>query len=347
MPMGNPLWAYDQNIGIKMMKNKCSRYISPEYNVEICGNNLGFRDVDHSIAKPEGTFRILLLGDSFIAAREVELNKTFARLLDHKLNEISSKKIEVINMGIGGQGTGTQLLTLRHYGAKLQPDLVILALFLENDIANNYAPLEDRNYVPTYDLDKNGELIYVPFKPAPIISNPITNFISQNLFHNTFSFGGKIYRVIGRKIFWKDDLPSHFYTYLEDMPEDFKRAWEIEDKLVGELKKETEKINAKLFVFTLYSREQVTNFKFFKEAGYTSTVENFDREFPMRKITPMLKEYSIDYIHLYPIVVNMSLKKPEELFFHYDAHWSEKGHNLSTNLIFDALLKNDLIPVST
>ena len=196
------------------------------------------------------------------------------------------------------------------------------------------------------DLNEKEELLYLPFKPAPIISNPITNFISQNLFHNIFILAGKTYRTLSRKLFWREDLPSYYYTYDPQLTKDFKKAWKIEEKLLREIKKQADNIKAKFLVVTLYSREQVTNFKFLKEAGYSSVIKNFKIDFPMQKITPILEKQEIEYIHLYPLVLNISLEKPEELFYHHDAHWNEKGHNLSAEFVFEALIQKALIPIN-
>src|SRR4051812_43064485 len=40
-------------------------------------NSQGFRDREHNVQKPPGTIRVAVLGDSFRAAEQVELEQTF------------------------------------------------------------------------------------------------------------------------------------------------------------------------------------------------------------------------------------------------------------------------------
>ena len=69
-------------------------------------NAHGFRDYERSYTKPKGTFRILVLGDSYVEALQVALENSFPALLEKKLNENStSTKFEVLNLGQSGFGT--------------------------------------------------------------------------------------------------------------------------------------------------------------------------------------------------------------------------------------------------
>ena len=48
-----------------------------------------------------------------------------------------AKRIEVINAGVSGWGTDDELRYLTEYGLKYQPDLVVVAMTLHNDISDN------------------------------------------------------------------------------------------------------------------------------------------------------------------------------------------------------------------
>lgn len=64
--------------------------------------------------------------------------------LPYRLQEmLSDRRVEVINLGVGGYGTAQQFLALRDDGLRYRPDLVVLALF-SNDVINNSRALEER-----------------------------------------------------------------------------------------------------------------------------------------------------------------------------------------------------------
>src|SRR6266852_7744663 len=100
-------------------------------------NSDGLRDREHAKAKPAGTVRIAVLGDSFSEAMHVPMEQTFWSLLERKLQECNAfpgKKIEVINFGVSGYGTAQELLTLQQRVWDYSPDLVVLAFTTYNDI---------------------------------------------------------------------------------------------------------------------------------------------------------------------------------------------------------------------
>jgi hypothetical protein len=115
---------------------------TPAYSVLHTTNSRGYRDVEHELAKPPGVYRVVVLGDSFMEAGQVALEESFARVLEGELAGSASREVEVINLGCSGYGQVQELLALREEGLAYDPDLVLLALFLDNDLRNNHPELE-------------------------------------------------------------------------------------------------------------------------------------------------------------------------------------------------------------
>jgi hypothetical protein len=107
-----------------------------EDRIRVKINSKGLRDKEYAYRKEEGTFRILVLGDSFTEALQVPVDDTFCNVLERELNR-RQRHFEVINGGFAGVGTDYELLFLKREGYKYYPDLVILAFF-GNDIYDNY-----------------------------------------------------------------------------------------------------------------------------------------------------------------------------------------------------------------
>jgi len=118
-------------------------------------NSHGFRDAPRSIEKPAGTYRIAVLGDSFVQASEVELQDTFVARLEASLNGCGAsggKRVEVLNFGVRSFGQAQEAILLREVVWKYQPDLVLLAFFPGNDVMNASRELDGDFYKPYYRL---------------------------------------------------------------------------------------------------------------------------------------------------------------------------------------------------
>jgi len=122
--------------------NKTYWHFTPDISVQIRTNSAGIRaDREIPYQKPNGTKRVLLLGDSFGMGYEVNLEDTFPE----KMNEIINKsgiKCEVVNLSSSGHGNAEELIVLQNEGVKYDPDLVLLSWhygdLLENVRSNLY-----------------------------------------------------------------------------------------------------------------------------------------------------------------------------------------------------------------
>ena len=124
-------------------------------------NSDGLRDREHSRAKPAGTFRIAVVGDSYCEAFQVPMEDAFWAVMERKLNECGAfegKKIEVINFGVSGYGTAQELITLRERVWSYSPDLVMLAITTNNDVSDNVRSLKKTDRIP-YFVYQDGRLV--------------------------------------------------------------------------------------------------------------------------------------------------------------------------------------------
>lgn len=96
----------------------------------------GFRDTrDFAYRKPEGTVRVLVLGDSFTIGYEVDQSETYAAVIERYL-EKRGIRAEVINAGMSGSSNAEELVVLQTEGIKYDPDVVVVGFF-RNDIGDN------------------------------------------------------------------------------------------------------------------------------------------------------------------------------------------------------------------
>ncbi len=100
-------------------------------------NSLGLREREFSLHPPEGTTRILALGDSFTFG-VTKFQQTWPKLLESKLlRHFPDRRIEVINGGFPGFSTYQEAGMLARTLLRLEPEIVILGFFVGNDFLEN------------------------------------------------------------------------------------------------------------------------------------------------------------------------------------------------------------------
>lgn len=104
-------------------------------------NSKGLRDVEHDYKKPGGTYRILLIGDSYVQGHGVEYEEMFPTIFEKSLKAPEGyDRCEVIKAGVGGWGPVNELNYLIHEGYKYDPDMVMVAFFTGNDYKDAMEP---------------------------------------------------------------------------------------------------------------------------------------------------------------------------------------------------------------
>lgn len=109
------------------------RVESAEFDYEVRLNEHGFRDDPFSSEKPEGARRIFMLGDSYVFGSGVKARHCLDKLIEAALRSETGEKHEVLNLGLPGANPPEYLETAEEL-ADLDPDVVILNLYVDNDI---------------------------------------------------------------------------------------------------------------------------------------------------------------------------------------------------------------------
>lgn len=109
---------------------ECRNQNTPEFNYESCYNNIGVRDINHSVKKNEATTRVIVLGDSFTEGVGAPLDSTWWRLLQSFLQNTvaDSLHVEFVNGAVQGSDPFFSYVLLRDKLLSYQPDQIMLAL---------------------------------------------------------------------------------------------------------------------------------------------------------------------------------------------------------------------------
>lgn len=97
----------------------------------VVANRFGNRGVAYPRERTPGTYRVLVLGDSFAEGAQVNEPDVFTALV-----EAREKGVEMINAAVVAYGTVQEYLYLRDEGLAFNPDLVLVC-FYRNDLADN------------------------------------------------------------------------------------------------------------------------------------------------------------------------------------------------------------------
>ena len=120
------VFKYDEKIGHKYIENIETRIINENGGYFLKTNSSGFRS-DIEFRKKKGKQkRILFFGDSNTAGDGVSNKERYSELLGNKFN------CEVYNYGVSGTGTDQQYIIWKDYAKKVDADLIVLGVLVEN-----------------------------------------------------------------------------------------------------------------------------------------------------------------------------------------------------------------------
>ncbi len=347
-------------IGLKEIRYKChypvldnqycpNRVAIKDTNGEIIRSNSdGLLDKEYEKLPPQGTFRVAVLGDSFVAGEVVKDGYEFHALWEDELSRRFKRPVEFINFGVNGIGTWKEVQTYHLRARQYQPHLTVLAFYWGNDLSNSFvgykrggpSPLKDE-----YPVESFGQRLQVMRKS---FNQWMWNNVALYQFTHTRA---RMLQARFQEIFrpeWQQ-IPDHpkqpasphqpdkteppnnallqqypplpgippkprpevnLPTALDDPWFFDSEAWELIKQLLLKLRQEVEADGGELIVIHFLSQVQY--------------LERHD--LPIQAFNTFLKQNKIGVIDPNPMFFKMS---EEELRGHYvpnDIHFNEKGH---------------------
>lgn len=359
---GGEPFQFDPVLGFSLKPDYDGIWRDHENLTPLRTNSMGFRDAEILVPKPRGVFRILVLGDSMTFGMGVEQEATFPDLLEEMLTgnrKAGQVRFEVINAGVPGYGTAQQLLQYRLYKQQLNPDLVILAFFVSNDLLDNLCVDQirpDRTSAPTNPARpcfalRNEKLTEV-HSPQPPQGTPPLSFLNVKKLHTWLFFHSSVKNTLTSRVevieflhnlsidIPIDQLPGTFSWYMEE----YRSGWPLTVALFDDLKEEISRDRDSLIVVAFPSRPQVTDqilqlthvlFADFEETEEFMT----DITRPQELLTRWGEEEQIPVIDCLPDLKKAARTQPIYL---PDGHFNATAHKIVAELIFNHLTQNEL-----
>lgn len=129
------VWVPDYGgLGWRMAPDMDTRINTGERTVRVRTDGHGYRIGPEPARPPRHT--VLALGDSFLAAVEVDDADTMTRRLEESLSAAVGERVRIVNTGVAGWDPNQYLLEARAELSRRPYDLVVVFLFLGNDVVD-------------------------------------------------------------------------------------------------------------------------------------------------------------------------------------------------------------------
>lgn len=106
----------------------------PPYRV--ITNAKGYREEPFNTTPPDGTTRILVIGDSYTFGWGVNASDRYTDRVEDRLNRIKNCSVQVLNLAVPGYGVEDYFHLLKHKALGYRPDHVVIGLEGYSDIVS-------------------------------------------------------------------------------------------------------------------------------------------------------------------------------------------------------------------
>lgn len=333
------------------------------FQQELTFNSLGMHDAEHAFAKPPDTFRILMLGDSFVHAVQVEEAATAHQRLEDRLNQTEppvGDNVEVISGGVTNWGTNQQIIFYREQGRHFAPDLVLLMIYLGNDLLDNLPgnglTIDGRNCYAPYFAVCGETLNPDPLPYAPGLSgSPHDCSAGKRLAVNGM---GRLYRhsrliqqiepllvaTKPRRQFGQQYDSPFSALYLPNDEAELEQAWRVTLATIAQLRNEVEADGSR-FAVALISPEIVVRLAALSPAEQQVFLADnpafaeaqVDR--PNVRLAQFFDEQQIPCLDLTPTMVEHVRAGDASLYIPGEWHWTAEGNRVAAEALAEWLQK--------
>jgi lysophospholipase L1-like esterase len=302
----------DEQLRHRLRPHARSRVSGPEFAVEYVHNAEGLRDeARHPLPKPEGTTRILVLGDSFAYGAGNDYQDSWPVLFERRL-VAEGYPIDVVKAGVPGYDTRTEALYLERIFADYDPDFVLLT-FLPNDVFTNGA-------FETAGSDADGD--QSPIRAAAGKSSDLHSLIlAKRLLMASDWLYVRLY-LMTRRLEYFATPPSAT----------LRRQIEITKTLLGRMQSFCERKGRDLVVLSIPQQFQVLAPE--RAGALGVDVDAIDRVF-----AAFASEQGFTWFPALPRLRELYRADAEDLFFRFDGHLNNRGNRAVADYLAEVLVE--------
>lgn len=364
----HPLFGSFHRPGLRGWGQGCLNPSRIEWRSTIAIDAHGLHGRTHDYAKPAGTFRVLLLGDSFVEGFTVPTEDGIVARLEDRLAAapLPGVRHEVLNGATAAWGTNNQLLFLTHEGTRYAPDVVVLAFNPSNDIGEN-GPTRQRDtqraLVDPYFVLRDGRLQlenFPAFVPPPATGwvawaddvlwrrthlYPLARLVLLGTYYPRYPAGREM-RPQGVPEPEPGEPPAVVSIMAEPLPPRWAEAWTLTQELVREVRRRAEAGGARLLVAVVPSKFAVGG----PRGNWLPRVPGLDVDpgRPERRAEAFLAAEGFRTCRLADALGAHLAATGRNGYYRWDIHWTAEGHAVAAEALAGCLAREGLLaPAAT
>lgn len=329
------IWQAADTIGWTHQPNVATTINTGERTVRLFTDAEGYRVA--AGGRREGEFNILLLGDSFMEALQVEYEKSLAGLLEATLTTRLATPVSVRNTAVGGWRPDQYLLRARRALERERFDIVLVALYLGNDI------IRDRREVVEPRTPKEVHRFRLPrsFRGREIIDAvfyPINDFLEVRSHLFIFMKQGT------RGILMRLGLSAAYFPREFLISEADSKRWVVTAEVCQDIERLALRHDVPTLFLLIPTHFQV-NDEILEEHLEVFGIhpDSVDLSQPNRLMHEALEDRNLAFIDLLP-PLREAARRGAQLYGRIDEHLTAQGHRViveSLAPLVQALLKGD------
>ena len=338
---------------VKAYKEPCARFrwtlADPGYEPHIVQyNGFGLNDEPVTFAKPEGVYRILVMGDSYAQGLQIPREQGFPDLLETDLNQDSTTQYEVINFSIDTLGTDRLLMLYALLGHRFEADLVLLATYVGNDVQNNsieLAALRNEGYQPRpfFKLDAGGNLrLHNWNEPLPEGDAPALTWLRRARTERQHEIITPPAPEIISRAPYTLAYPVQLGLYL---PEDayWAEAWALTEAILVQFQELAEAQGSAFGLLIIPDRRAVHTEDYQRTRQDYSLVGDYDAAAPVQRMASLAEQHDIPALNLLAPLRAID-SDGLRAYLPVDGHYNENGHRVTAQAVSRWLRASNWLP---
>lgn len=320
----------------------------PEFTTYLRFNRFGLRGPEIPTEKSPSIRRLLLLGDSFLEAKQVSELDALPNRLDIWLKDSQAPPAELLNAGTFDWSQVHEYLYLRHAGPILRPDLVLQFFYVGNDVSDLWprsrGELRDLER-PVATVDDDGRLQFPEWRRRTPDQGDL---LLEGLSRRSTLFRAYETGVVDKLRYAERDGQGVEGQMLEvfrfkETPQEA-RAWKTVEALLVATRDEAERQGARYALVIVPGKWQVHKEDW--EALLAARDEPDDDRWvlrgPNRRLAQLAEAHQIPVLDLLP-PLRAAADAGGRLYFGVDIHWNAAGHDVAARSVAEYLVARGLL----